>query len=189
MNSEVERKPLKIVITGASFSGKSTTIKYLSELGYSTIPEAAILVIQDLIDRYTLEGQKDWREKNLVEFQELIALKQQTLESEISESKSVTFLDRGILDGLAYLYQSGHQPSETILNRVKQHDYSQVFILDILPNYNTRSESGRTSDFAKAKETAQYIEKVYIDYGYSPIKVSVASVEERANFILSSIET
>jgi predicted ATPase len=182
---------MRVVITGGPCSGKTTLIEELAARGYQIAPEAAILVISALNQELGVEGQKDWRRQNLAEFQcrvlqTQLELEEQALSSRKSEQEPV-FFDRGCIDGLAYCKYFQTEPPTALCDAAKDASYDQVFVLDTLDDFQERSEEGRTSDQSTSIALGALLEETYRDHGYAPIRVKVASVGERADFILAAL--
>jgi predicted ATPase len=166
---------MKYVITGGPGCGKSTVIQELAKLGYATFSESA----RDVIDRELARGGNrlpwaDWRglQDDILKLQ---------LEKE-ADVKSVTFFDRGRIDGVAYYRLHGVEPSRELLECCGRANYARVFMLEMLPGYEC--DSGRREDAETAREIARHLEAAYVDFGYSPAKVGVLPPVERAEYVL-----
>lgn len=161
----------KIVLTGGPCSGKTTTIKELENRGFPVIHEAARKVIS--------------KNKNLplIEFQRKVFEIQ--LEQEKSKSDEIVFLDRGILDGVAYLRIGLRYIPQFLDSYDFRNKYDHVFLLERFPLVldGERLESNDN----EAENIHNHIFQAYSDYGYSPIRVPRMSIEERINFILNNI--
>ncbi|MDQ3814445.1 MAG: ATP-binding protein [Armatimonadota bacterium] len=180
---------LKIVISGGSHSGKTTLLQALAAMGYKTIPEAAMLVIEDLNRRLGIEGQSQWRQAHPADFQSMVADRQLRLEASLEDAAdSPVFLDRGLLDGLAYC-EFRHIAAPPVLTSVSLHErYSHVFVLATIIPYESRSETGRTGTGAASQTIGQLIFQTYAAYGYTPRWVEQMPVQERAAFILQQLD-
>lgn len=176
----------KIVITGGSYSGKTSLIEEFGKQGHKTVPEAAMIIINELNDKLGVEGQINWRIKNPAEFQMMIIKKQ--LEFELSaqaEEGEMIFFDRSIFDSLAYYRLHNVEISQKALDLFKKYpsDYDKVFFLETLSNFQERKETGRIIDKNMATQEKLHIRDVYNEIGIDMVFVEEMSVEERLIFI------
>jgi predicted ATPase len=175
--------PKFVVITGGPGSGKTTVIEALARLGHRTVPEAAIQVISDLNVELGLEGQKRWRATHTERFQERVLERQIELEEACVQAEGLVFLDRGRLDGLAYLRHFGGQATEGQLKKIDAVSYSRVFLLATLASFGDRAASGRMSKREDSLAIAQEIETVYRERGYELLHLAEMAVEDRVRAI------
>ena len=174
----------QIVITGGPGSGKTTTIKDLNSRGFETISETARELFEELGTDFddTLDG--------FLRFQELITKRQLAKESQCLDGK-IHFLDRGLLDNLAYLRNEdieNHTYRTKQLKTVIQNntDYHEdVFLLNILPSIE--EDGVRDEGYEEAKRIETHIETVYEEHGYTIHRVPVLPVQERSEYILDTI--
>lgn len=164
----------RYVLTGSCCSGKTTLINKLQSLGFQVLPETA---------RQILEKRKhitpDKKENQIR--QELIY--QAQLYQENSHSSGLTFLDRSLIDVLAYsklLTGKKYQPSENLENR-----YSKVFLLDYFP---FQKDSVRIETPEMQKQIHQMIKQEYISQRYNLITIPKLPLEERLSFILNQVK-
>ncbi len=174
----------KVVITGGPYSGKTTTIEYFKDEGYTIIPEAAIMVIEELNEKFgSAEETRKWRSnpKNLIPFQELISKKQIELEAEITQNVNSKgfFFDRSVIDGIAYCKYRNIEPSEFILNAAKERNYDLIIILDTLTKFDERKNTGRVSNYNDSLKLRDLIEKTYNNFGYETFLIEEKSISER----------
>jgi len=177
-----------VVITGGPGSGKTTLVEEFGMRGHATVPEAAIQVIAGLNEEMGVDAQKRFRRSDSIGFQELVLKRQLELEKEYAKREGVVFLDRGRLDGLAYLRHFGAVPSAEQLELLTGRAYDHVFLLETLEVFEDRPDSGRMSKREDSIAIARGIEDVYREYGYEPIGVPECSVEERVAFVQGHLE-
>ncbi len=169
------------IITGGPATGKSKTIDHLAFLGYLIRPEVArILIDNELSKGKTLQqirGNQKKFEKDIVRIK---------IETEKNASKKeLIFWERGLPDSIVYLKLCSVDSTKA-LNESKKIRYKGVFILDLLPNYE--KDYARTETKKTAKEIHEALHACYTELGYSVIRVPVAPISERAQFILKHIK-
>ncbi len=166
----------RYAIIGGPCSGKSTLIAQLKEKGHPVLEEIARKVLSERKDRRLDEEEQITRQK-------LIFLNQLKEESRLRSSYA--FLDRGILDSLAYQnYLLGEVFPDNFQEAKKIPRYKEIFLLDRLPfeNDGLRVESGDD----EAQRIHECIVNEYRSFGYRPVPVPVmSSISERADFILN----
>jgi predicted ATPase len=168
----------KFVLTGGPCTGKTTTLNALLEKGFHVIPETPRVIIEQ---QQSVGGDiLPW--KNVALFQIEVMRKQLDMESKIQQG-ATAFLDRGVADAIAYCNFYGISAPEDLLSAARRNRYDGVFMLDMLPVYET--DSGRKEDAESARKIHDLIRKVYTGLDYDVIDVPVASVGERIELILS----
>lgn len=110
---------------------------------------------------------------------------------EHSQDKKHIFMDRCIIDGIAFCQHAKVAVPQEIDNHVKKLrsedcDYDLIFILEPLEQYHF--DEGRVLKPEESLAIQGLIEKSYSDYGYSLISVPFMSPEERVKFILEKIQ-
>ncbi|MDT0644035.1 ATP-binding protein [Zunongwangia sp. F363] len=176
-------KKNKIVITGGPGTGKSSVIHKLEEKGHDCLHE----VSREVIREAQLEGiEQLFLEDPLLFSRKLLEGRiKQFHEAEDFPSDHI-FIDRGIPDVVAYMDFFNTSYAEDFILPCKDHRYEMIFIL---PPWEAiyKSDNERYETFEEATKISEYLENTYKHYGYDPIVVPEASVEERANFILNKI--
>ena len=169
------------VITGASGSGKSTVLRILKDKGYVVLEEQARKIIAQ-------ENKKpDGMSRDDPEFPLFLTQKQQEAEHGLPEK--ISFIDRGIIDSLAFLAIEDKQPSKKLLSLIKKAPYEKkVFFLSLPPK-----EVFGKSDHKHSEETYEpyerslafvnLLQQAYTSQGYELFIVPFASFEEQANMI------
>lgn len=170
------------VITGAQGSGKSTTIEALEKLGYTTVPEAARVIIDEAnaVGVSTSELRK-----NEQAFQEVVMKRKIATETNLSSDETV-FLDRGMQDTLAYMRAYDFPVAAWIEDIFQESNYKKVFILEPLDNYE--KDYARIEDIAFVQKLHHLLIDAFKQYGMQPISVPRGSVEDRVNFIMQAIK-
>jgi len=179
----------RVVITGGPFSGKTTLVEALAERGFHTVPEAAILVIEELKAEHGVEGQAEWRAAHPEEFQALIVAKQLELEAAADRAggDEPVFFDRGRLDGVAYCRIYGSAVPVPLEQACQSLPYTRVLLLDTLSRFERRSQSGRTSNRERSLAIKDALRDVYTEHGLKPIELPEMSLEARLEATLAAL--
>lgn len=169
------------VITGGPSTGKTTLLADLEELGYAVIPEAARIIINSALGQGISVAERRKDEKL---FQEDVARLKAQIES-THPKDTVTFLDRGMHDTLAYLESYGFAVEQWVEELLTTSRYQRVFLLEPLATYE--------QDYART-ESPEFVDKIhrllhnaYAKYGMQPIRVPAMSRSARVQFILNAI--
>jgi predicted ATPase len=144
------------------------------------VPESARIVIEE-------ENTKGSRALPWVDFdmfQRLCFARQMKFESALKDG-GTAFLDRGVVDQLAYYKLNGRKPPEEISEAASKKRYDGIFLLDVLPVYQT--DEARKEDPQTAEWVHQRTMDTYLELGYEPVRVPPLSVQERIDFILSRV--
>jgi predicted ATPase len=177
-----------VAITGGPGSGKTSLVNHLGSLGYATVPEAGIQIIEELNHELGVAGQVAWRQGHRAEFQRQVVERMAALEAACTAVEgSLIFCDRGLPDTLAYAELFGLALEPDLRSLVDRQRYLQVFILDTLTDFPARSATGRTSDRERSLRLNALLFKAYRSCGYSPIRVPELSIEARAQLVLSEL--
>jgi len=177
----------KIIITGGPCTGKTSVINELALRGYTTGGESA----REILGSQYFSQASTSGYKSVVSNEDFINTERKILQCQITLESMVTgegtvFLDRSILDPLAYIDFIGVSREsflETIKNNMNYHP--DVFILDQLPFYVQDDIMKETHE--EAKIIHNLIRDVYREFGFTIIDVPCFSVPQRADYILSHI--
>jgi predicted ATPase len=168
-----------VAITGAPSSGKTSVIQLLESKGYPVQPEVARAVIErKLAAGLTLEQVRE----DYAGLQREILGEKLRLEDGLDPGQ-VVFLDRGTGDSLTYFRLAGvdNAPAREAALR---HGYRAVLIFDRLPDFTV---AAYRNDAHLAEQLDRELEEDYRTLGYTPIRIPVMPVEERAAFVLKAL--
>jgi predicted ATPase len=171
----------KIVLTGGPCSGKTTTINELEKRGFDVVEEFAREVLQEREGFETSSKELLLRQKLMFERQ----LEKEKKFEDYPPLLKLLFLDRGVVDILAYSDHSlGFVPDEFTI-AAKKKSYHKVFFLEQFPFQQDGLRIEK--DIEEAKQIHEKIYSFYHRMGYNVVKVPAVSVEERVNFILKNL--
>lgn len=171
------------VITGGPGVGKTSLLEELKRRGYPYVPEVAREIIKNQME--TNGDALPW--KNRKTYSDLMLARSIETYKEALAVDTILFFDRGIPDTSAYERLIGLAYNEALETAVREYRYNKtVFILPPWKEiYQTDTE--RKQDFREAVDTYHIMRATYKEAGYSLITLPPASVEERAEFVLSKL--
>lgn len=168
------------VITGASGAGKSTLLAALDDLGYATIPEAALAVMREQLK---CNGRILPSVDRTAFMQAVFA--RSILDYKSAQSlKAPVFFDRGILEWLRFL---GANEKTCRIEAAQCRYASTVFLAEPWPEIYV-CDHYRHASFERAAESYESTVAPYIEAGYGTCVIPKVSVQERVEFILAQVE-
>lgn len=172
--------PLKIVLTGAPGTGKSTVISLLLKDGFFCMEEISREIIKEAEEL----GKKNYFLSEPIVFSQAI-LDKRIAQYQKSQHNNVDFcfFDRGIPDVTAYLNHVNCEFPEHFTQALETHIYDLVFVFPpwraIYTNDNERFETYEESILIDQSIVDEYKKKhpkvIYVPFG---------TPKERASFIL-----
>jgi predicted ATPase len=173
------------VITGSSGAGKSTLVAALSELGYSTVQEAALAILRE---QQECNGSiLPWLDR--AAFFEAVLARNIGNHQAAQTQEMPVFFDRGIPECLAWLELSGLTLEPRHRAAVAQHRYAPtVFVAEPWPEIYVQ-DAERQASFERAARSYEPTVAAYREAGYKTCLLPEASVKERVAFVLERVET
>ncbi|MEO8513142.1 MAG: AAA family ATPase [Ignavibacteria bacterium] len=171
------------VLTGAMGAGKSTVINKLQDLKYNCIPEPARIILKE----QRSSGGEGVPEKDSGLFTRLMLTHMLTDHAANKDSDELFVFDRGLPDLIAYSVLFNID-KDAYLNAAMDNRYNKhVFMFEPWEEIYTTDDERKMS-FAQSKRFGESVKKIYVELGYSVIGVPFLPAEERAAFIIDSIE-
>lgn len=180
MNQRFRYKTNWCVITGAPSSGKTSAVEELAHRGFAIQNEVA----RELIEACLQKGKTIEEVRN-----DTKALQKKILELKLAREMALNldtlvFMDRGMVDSITYFRLAGLETMEAEAASFL-FKYRAVFLFDRLPIVK---DAVRTEDDALAGKIDKMLEEDYRALGYTPVRVPVMPIVERADFILRHLE-
>ncbi|MDR2987491.1 MAG: AAA family ATPase [Nocardiopsaceae bacterium] len=171
------------IITGGPGTGKTSLIAELRRRGFGGTVEAgrAIIIDQNLIGGHALQG------ADAALFAELmLAWEMRSYRMAELDPAPAIFFDRGIPELTGYYRMLGIPVPAHVRAAASVFRYRpKVFLAPAWRAIYT-TDSERTQDFADAIAGSEGARVAYKASGYHVIRLPLASVEERADFVLES---
>ena len=180
-------KTKRYALTGGPGSGKSSILRALEyDWGEGVIREAA----EDVIALMKAQGDPaPWERED---FQDRI-LELQWKREEDAEKMAKNgriFVDRGLLDGLAYYQLQGRRPSEGMkaVQRYMKNvrPYEKAFLVENLGN--CEKTGIRREEMSEALELEKLQEQNYREAGCEVIKIPSTTLAERVDKVMRSLK-
>jgi len=178
-------KQIKVVLTGAPGTGKSTIINELEKRSY--------LCMHEISRDVTLEAQKNGTEQLFLTepllFSDMLLKGRTEQYLKASKLKSeMVFFDRGIPDVHGYLNYISLDFPDRYIKTSRENRYDFVFLMppweDIYVQDNERYEN-----FQQALAIHNHLLNTYKALNYNVIQVPTGTVERRTDYILNVIST
>jgi len=177
----------KHVITGGPGTGKTTLIQALKEQGEDTLPEASRIIIAQQREgtkgKHACKGAYPWQDPG--RFQELV-IKRQAIDEQTIKPNDRSFLDRSIIDSIAYLHINNINPTREQLWLAHTSHYDTIFLLEPLPGY--RKDKDRRESKKEAKRIHDTIAQTYQRFGYQAVDVPATTLDERVGIVLGHLD-
>ncbi|MFN3952370.1 MAG: AAA family ATPase [Thermaurantimonas sp.] len=177
----MQKEPIRVVITGAPGSGKTTIITHLKLKGYRVFEE----ISRDIIRQSLTSGSDILPWKNLKDFTREVFNRRSQQYDEVTDG--LNFFDRSVIDTLAYLPLEGLSPDAEMVDWAQQNRYHPtVFITPPWKEIYNRDHE-RREDWKTACQIHEFICKTYEDLGYRLVFVPLHTPERRVDFILEKL--
>ena len=172
----------RIVFAGGPGSGKTTLLDALQVRGYAVAADSARCIIRDRKSR-SLPPRPPARE-----FAETVLRADIRQYRELESGPGPVFFERGIVDALCVLHETGAMPERELEALLSAYPYDpRVFVFPPWEAiYVTDAERDQT--FAEAQGVHRAACAWYRRCGYEIVEVPRVDVERRCAFVLSAID-
>jgi predicted ATPase len=173
--------PKRYIITGAPGTGKTSLIQALQANGYQCFSEISRKII---LEQQQIKSNKTpWG--NLPCFANLVY--QQTIKELQLPIEKNTFVDRGLLDIIAYLKAKSHPIPEYLLDfPFKTHYASTVFLMPLWEEIYI-NDPQRPQSFPEAQCIHKHLIEVYQNFNFTIVVLPKTTLTKRVDFIRSVI--
>ncbi len=173
----------KIVLSGGPGTGKTAIINALSEKNFYCFEEVSREVIRNAringIDQLFLS-------EPLAFSNQLLNARVKQFKEANSQENEVVFMDRGIVDVIAYLHYKKEPYPLQFDDTSKKYRYDAVFITPPWKAIYT-TDNERYESYEEACLIHKHILNTYENAGYSPIIIPEDSIENRCAFIVNHL--
>ena len=172
--------PIRAAVTGAPGAGKSTLLDELAASGVATGPEIARAILQEP------RGMK-LRESDPTGFAFAMLEAQLASWEHARDGADLILYDRGFPDIVGFLRVEGLAVPDEIDRICREYRYDgPVFRA---PRWAAiyRQDAERIQSWRGALASDEAVVNAWRDYGYEPVRLPLASLTERADFVLGTL--
>lgn len=167
------------VLIGGPNSGKSTLLKLLQKEGYRVMREVAEEVINEGTHQPWLGDEAQ------LEFQQEVALRQKRYEAALAKGDDLVFLDRGLVDAIAYRLIYG-RPLTPFHRALMAKHYGVAFLMHPVESWDDNGV--RYEDMEFAREMTRTSGWLYRRMGVEVVDVPFMDTkEERLGAVLAHL--
>ncbi|GAE65822.1 AAA family ATPase [Chryseobacterium indologenes] len=174
------------IMTGGPGAGKTSLLEELEKQGFIIVPEEGRRIIKEQM--ITHGNALPWMDRR--KFAELMFKGSVNAYQEMSKrtANDTVFFDCGILDAIGYMrLEKLPVPKEMEIIACEMAYQKNVFIF---PPWKEiyKNDPERKQTLEGAISTFECMRELYLEYGYNIIEVPKLSIQERAGFVLDSID-
>lgn len=173
---------VRIAVTGGPGAGKTSVLECLAERGYTIVREVA----RDIIAARKARGLSP--RPPPTEFALAILERELAQYHSVAGARGLVFFDRGIVDALGMLAELDVLSVDQRDAYLAQYPYRPTAF--ILPPWRAiyHTDSERDQSYADAVHVYASLRDWYRRCGYALVEVPAGTVEERATFMLQSLD-
>lgn len=134
---------LVVAVTGGEYSGKTTLLSELAGCGFPVVYEAAEAVLNIVVPALGGDEVSEWIRNSPEEFQAVVAYEQQRMS--LAEGCTWTFLDRSMIDVLAFSDGRGHDVPLLARLLVGTRPIDGALVCETLTPFASRPSTGRVT--------------------------------------------
>lgn len=166
------------VVTGGPGAGKTMLIERLAAQGFATVEEAGRRIIREQRE----SGGNATHDGDRLAYRDLMFRDALSTYEQMTEAKGPVFFDRGLPDLIGYSRLIGAPVPEELARAAAHYRYNKTVL--IAPPWREiyGQDEERGQDFAEAVATHDAIRAAYVEAGYEPVPLPLASIERRAAF-------
>lgn len=174
------------IITGGPGAGKTTLVEELTKRGLFCVEEAS----RKIIRREVASGGDALPWKNIALYTEkLLTQSVESYNEAINVGQNTVIFDRGILDYINYAYRAKTRICDEWQSKASSLVYNKKIFVTPPWKEIYCNDSERKQTFEDSLWIYSALIKMYSESGYELIELPKASVEKRADFLISHIGT
>lgn len=177
--SSIESAPHRIAIMGAPGAGKSSLLKALATRGWQVVPEAARAILRQ-------PGGMELRARDPEGFALVMLEAQQAAFDAVAPGETALF-DRGFCDIVAFLRIEGRPVPAEVAAACRTLRFDAPVLHAPAWREIYREDSERIQTWPQAVESDRQNLAAWRDFGYDPLPLPLASVEERVCWVEGSL--
>ncbi len=173
------------VIAGGPGAGKTTLIDALSKRGEACVPESGRAII---LDQVRIGGRAlPWLDAAL--YAELMLARHLANYRAFSDLSARVFFDHALASLAGYLRLVGLPILSHVGRAATILRYNPLVFMAPPWKAIYVNDAERKQTFAEAVATFQAVRDAYVEQGYQPLELPLASVEARVSFVLDNVGT
>ena len=172
--------PIRAAVTGAPGAGKSTLLDELAASGVATGPEIARAILQEP------RGMK-LRESDPTGFAFAMLEAQLASWEHARDGADLILYDRGFPDIVGFLRVEGLAVPDEIDRACREYRYDGPVFHAPAWAAIYRQDAERIQSWRGALASDEAVVNAWRDYGYEPVRLPLASLTERADFVLGTL--
>ena len=173
---------LRFVLSGGPGAGKTTVLAALAVRGHHSVPESARAIIQERLEARLAPRPTP------VEFAREILHRDTVQYRTTRVTDRPVFFDRGVVDALGMLHQSGALPQDEKAHYLSNYQYNSVVFM--LPPWRHiyRNDTERDQTFAESVQVFEELRQWYTECHYHVLELPRMSVDERVAFVRRHVQ-
>jgi len=173
------------VLSGCSGGGKSSLLAELARRGFRTVEEPGRVIVRE--EQETGGDALPWGNPEAFAAR---AIKMSIASFDVAaQQEGPIFFDRSFVDAISFLGHLKGAISEEHSNLLRERRYTEtVFLTPPWPEI-FENDAERQLSFDVAVEEYERLLQSYSEFGYSPIVLPAASIDERAAFVMSFLQS
>ncbi|NVK26479.1 MAG: ATP-binding protein [Flavobacteriia bacterium] len=172
----------RIALSGGPGTGKTSLIHELERRGFPCSHEYSRHIIQQSLDTGS----------NVLPWDDLDTFSEVVMEGRIEQHKAaegaIHFFDRTIIDTIAYQEADNLVVREEWIRAAEKYRYFETVFITPPWKEIYHADEQRRESFEKLERLHEFVVKTYSEYGYNVVEIPKFNVEERANWLLKTIE-
>ena len=172
----VQTRPHCFVLTGGPGAGKTTLIAALAARGYACVPESGRAIIMEQgKDSLTVDPPvfaADMMRRDIANY-------------DSAPLSGPVFFDHAAIGNIAYARLKGFDPDPDLVREARRRRFNRIVFAAPPWREIYVNDAQRTQTWEGAVRTHELLRTVYAEEGYTIVELPLASVDARAEFVLT----